>query len=97
MAQLIVRNIDEQVVRELKKRAAAMGRSAEAEHRALLEDEQKAVAERVKAKVDQSGKWKRPVVTEITRATEFYPAEDYHQDYLIKHPGGYNCHVLRPE
>lgn len=62
-----------------------------------LSDEQKAVAERVKAKVDQSGKWKRPVVTEITRATEFYPAEDYHQDYLIKHPGGYNCHVLRPE
>ena len=38
MAQLIVRNIDEQVVRELKKRAAAMGRSAEAEHRALLEE-----------------------------------------------------------
>lgn len=62
-----------------------------------LNDEQKEVAERVKAQVDQSGKWKRPIVTEITRASEFYPAEDYHQDYLIKHPGGYNCHVLRPE
>lgn len=37
MAQLIVRNIDEKVVRALKKRAADHGRSAEAEHRALLE------------------------------------------------------------
>ena len=37
----------------------------------------------------------RPVVTEITKASEFYPGEDYHQDYLVKNPGGYNCHVLR--
>lgn len=58
-------------------------------------EEQKAVAERVKQQVDQSGKWKRPVVTEITQATVFYPAEEYHQDYLQKHPGGYNCHYLR--
>jgi len=58
---------------------------------------QKQTAERVKAKVNQSGKWKRSVVTEITQAAEFYPAEAYHQDYLIKHPGGYNCHVMRPE
>ncbi|HWN94998.1 MAG TPA: peptide-methionine (S)-S-oxide reductase MsrA [Methylomirabilota bacterium] len=58
-------------------------------------DEQKAVAERVKERVDKSGKWKRPIVTEITKATEFYPGEDYHQKYLVKNPGGYNCHVLR--
>ena len=58
-------------------------------------DEQKQTAERVKAQVDKSGKWKRPIMTEITKATEFYPAEDYHQDYLVKNPGGYNCHVLR--
>ena len=58
-------------------------------------DDQKAVALRVKDRVDKSGKWKRPIVTEITKATEFYPAEDYHQKYLVKHPGGYNCHFLR--
>jgi len=58
-------------------------------------DEQRQTAERVKAQVDHSGKWPRPVVTEITRATIFYPAEEYHQDYLQKHPGGYNCHYLR--
>ncbi len=58
-------------------------------------DEQKLIAERVKARVDKSGKWKKPVVTEITKATEFYMGEEYHQKYLVKNPGGYNCHVLR--
>lgn len=58
-------------------------------------EEQKQIAERVKAEVDKSGKWKRPIVTEITKATVFYPAEEYHQDYLQKNPGGYNCHYLR--
>ena len=57
-------------------------------------DEQKAVAERVKERVNKSGKWKKPIVTEITKASEFYVGEDYHQKYLIKNPGGYNCHVL---
>ena len=57
-------------------------------------DEQKQIAERVKARVEKSGAWKKPIVTEITKATPFYIAEDYHQKYLIKNPGGYNCHVL---
>lgn len=56
---------------------------------------QRQAAEKVKAQVDQSGKWKQPIVTEITPAGEFWPAEDYHQDYLQKNPGGYNCHFLR--
>jgi len=58
-------------------------------------DEQRQTAERVRARVDASGAWKRPVVTEITPAGEFWPAEDYHQDYLQKHPGGYTCHFVR--
>jgi peptide methionine sulfoxide reductase msrA/msrB len=58
--------------------------------------QQKETAEKVKAEVDKSGKWKDPVVTEITKATTFYPAEEYHQDYLQKNPGGYMCHFLRP-
>lgn len=56
---------------------------------------QKQSAERVKAQVDKSGKFKRPIVTEITTASTFYPGEDYHQKYLVKNPGGYNCHILR--
>ena len=58
---------------------------------------QRQTAERVKAKANQSGKFSQLVVTEITKATEFYSAEEYHQDYLVKNPGGYTCHVLRPE
>jgi peptide methionine sulfoxide reductase msrA/msrB len=58
-------------------------------------DAQKQTAERVKARWDKSGKFSRPITTEITAATTFYPAEEYHQNYLIKHPGGYTCHVLR--
>jgi peptide methionine sulfoxide reductase msrA/msrB len=56
---------------------------------------QKQTAERVKARWANSGKFNRPITTEITAATKFYPAEEYHQKYLVKHPGGYTCHVLR--
>jgi peptide methionine sulfoxide reductase msrA/msrB len=58
-------------------------------------DEQRRTALQVKAEVDQSGKWKRKLVTEIVPASTFFPAEDYHQDYLQKHPDGYTCHYLR--
>lgn len=60
-----------------------------------LDERQREVAERVKAEVDASGKWPRPVVTEIAKAGPFYRAEDYHQDYLEKHPDGYTCHFVR--
>jgi methionine-S-sulfoxide reductase len=57
--------------------------------------EQKTTAERVKARVDASGKWKRPITTTIEPASTWYSAEEYHQDYLRKHPGGYSCHYMR--
>jgi peptide methionine sulfoxide reductase msrA/msrB len=60
-----------------------------------LSDEQRQVAERVRAAVEASGRWRRPLVTEIVAVSEFYAAEEYHQDYLVKHPGGYTCHFLR--
>ncbi|HEX2835349.1 MAG TPA: bifunctional methionine sulfoxide reductase B/A protein [Thermoanaerobaculia bacterium] len=59
------------------------------------DEEQRQVAERVKAKVDKSGAWKRPVVTEIVPAKEWWTAEAYHQDYLQKNPNGYTCHYVR--
>jgi peptide methionine sulfoxide reductase msrA/msrB len=58
-------------------------------------EEQRKTAEAVKARIEASGKWKRAIVTQIVPATEFWPAEEYHQDYLEKHPGGYTCHFLR--
>jgi peptide methionine sulfoxide reductase msrA/msrB len=58
-------------------------------------DEQKRVAEEVKARLERSGRWKRPITTEIVPAGPFTSAEGYHQDYLEKHPGGYTCHFMR--
>jgi methionine-S-sulfoxide reductase len=58
-------------------------------------EEQKATAERVIRKVNASAQWDAPVTTEVSAATEFTPAESYHQDYLEKNPGGYTCHYLR--
>jgi len=57
--------------------------------------EQKETAERVKARLDASGKWKRPITTSIEPASTWYSAEGYHQDYLRKNPGGYSCHFMR--
>ena len=56
---------------------------------------QKKTAEAVKERWDKSGKFTRPITTEITAVGKFYPAEEYHQKYLVKNPGGYTCHVLR--
>ena len=43
----------------------------------------------------KSGRWSKPITTEITAASKWWPAEEYHQDYLQKHPGGYTCHYVR--
>jgi len=59
------------------------------------DDEQKKVAEEVKSVVEKSGLWKKPIETQIVSAQTFYPAEDYHQKYLVKNPHGYNDHFLR--
>jgi peptide methionine sulfoxide reductase msrA/msrB len=61
----------------------------------VFTDAQAQTAEKVKEQVNNSGKWKNPVVTEIVKAGKFYPAEGYHQDYLLKNPGGYTCHFMR--
>jgi len=48
-----------------------------------------------KARVEKSGKWGAPIVTKIEPATTWVRAEEYHQDYLVKHPDGYNDHSLQ--
>jgi len=61
----------------------------------FLSPAQREVAERVKQRVAASGVWKAPIVTQIVAAGPFTLAEDYHQHYLQKNPGGYTCHYLR--
>lgn len=53
--------------------------------------EQEAAAKKVKAELNASGKFKRPIATEITAAGPFYRAEEYHQKYLEKR-GAASCH-----
>ena len=60
-----------------------------------MSEEQKKTAELAKEHAQKSGRWKKPIVTEITAASKWWRAEEYHQDYLVKHPGGYTCHFLR--
>jgi peptide methionine sulfoxide reductase msrA/msrB len=58
--------------------------------------EQERVANEVRASVDASGEWRSAVVTQIVAAGPFTRAEEYHQKYLVKNPGGYSCHYMRP-
>ena len=58
-------------------------------------EEQRRVAEEVIAHLNKAEAWPSPIVTEITKASTFTPAEGYHQDYLEKNPGGYTCHYMR--
>lgn len=55
--------------------------------------QQKAMAEKVKTELNASGKFKNPIVTEITQANTFWKAEDYHQDYIKKNPAR-QCHIV---
>jgi peptide-methionine (S)-S-oxide reductase len=55
--------------------------------------EQKRLAEASKAKWEQAKPFKQPLLTPITQASDFYPAEDYHQDYYKKNPVQYRFYV----
>lgn len=60
-------------------------------------DQQKNTALKVIAAANKSGVFKKPISTTISKASTFYPAEEYHQDYLKKNPYGYTCHHVRDE
>ncbi len=62
-----------------------------------LDEGQKKSAEKIIALANQSGVFKRPLVTKISKAKKFWLAENYHQNYLKKNPNGYTCHHIREE
>jgi len=57
--------------------------------------EQESSAKKMKEELQKSGRFSSPIVTEIIPAGEFWKAEDYHQAYLDKNPGGYCNHKIR--
>lgn len=61
-------------------------------------DSQKETAESMIADLERQGTWGNPVVTEVVALPEFFPAEDYHQEYFARHPGqGYCSVVIAPK
>ncbi|MEK7181772.1 MAG: peptide-methionine (S)-S-oxide reductase MsrA, partial [Patescibacteria group bacterium] len=58
-----------------------------------FDDEQKRLAEESKQALEQSGKWTKPIVTEISPAKPFYKAEEYHQRYFEKLGVEPTCHL----
>lgn len=60
-------------------------------------DEELKTAQEVIAKVNASGLYANPVVTTLEPFKKFWTAEEYHQDYLRKNPGGYTCHYVRTD
>ncbi|AZB22125.1 MAG: peptide-methionine (S)-S-oxide reductase MsrA [Chryseobacterium sp.] len=60
-------------------------------------EEEKNTALEVIDIVNKSNKWNGKVVTTLEPFTKAWPAEEHHQDYLVKHPNGYTCHFERFE
>jgi peptide-methionine (S)-S-oxide reductase len=61
-------------------------------------DSQKAAVEQAIAALDKSGKYDRPIVTEVSPKETFYPAEDYHQEYYdLNKQAGYCMYVIHPK
>jgi len=54
--------------------------------------QQKELAEESRLRLEESGRYDKPIVTEILPYKKFYPAEDYHQDYFLKNPATYESY-----
>lgn len=62
-----------------------------------LSEQQKISALNTIEHADLSEKWPAKIVTKVTAATDFWLAEDNHQNYIEHYPQGYTCHFIRPE
>jgi len=60
-------------------------------------EEQKQTATELISELTAANIYSNPIVTTVTPASDFWDAEEEHQDYLQKNPNGYTCHFIRPE
>jgi peptide-methionine (S)-S-oxide reductase len=58
------------------------------------DENQKEIAEQVIRELDKSGTWRNPIVTEVSPLTDFYPAEDYHQEYFANNSRQPYCQMV---
>jgi len=58
------------------------------------DDQQRAIAEAVIQDLDEARLWKKPIVTQVVPLDQFYPAEDYHREYFLRHPDQSYCQVV---
>lgn len=61
----------------------------------IQNEEEREIALEMIELVNTSGRWEAPIVTTLEPFSTFWPAEEYHQDYLVKNPDGYTCHFER--
>uniref|UniRef100_A0A8J4HCL7 Peptide methionine sulfoxide reductase MsrA n=1 Tax=Acidicaldus sp. TaxID=1872105 RepID=A0A8J4HCL7_9PROT len=73
------------------------GHDAGTQYRSIIlthSPEQEAAARAVIAEIAASGIWEKKIVTEVTPLAEFYPAEEYHQNYFAKNPNAGYCRAV---
>ena len=73
------------------------GNDAGTEYRSIAfynNEKEKQVIEAAIKRLTAAKVYRDKIVTQVIPLTKFYPAEDYHQDYLQKNPGGYTCHAI---
>ena len=58
------------------------------------DEQQKAVAEELIAQLNENRLWEKPIVTQVAPLEKFYPAEEYHQEYFLRHPEQAYCQTV---
>lgn len=58
------------------------------------DDRQRATAEALVRELNEARLWKKPIVTQVAPLENFYPAEDYHREYFLRHPEQSYCQVV---